>query len=113
MGVSASSEPLVCEVHKTNLRDCKAQLGLSARDPYPRSYNGECDDVEILLKKCFAFELCNKRGDARRFYDLSCPRTERVEANKALQKCLGKVDQFKASLPVPTKPKYDMESRAG
>ena len=109
MGSSSSSfDEEACPVHKRNLWECKRQIGLEPRDPYPASgYQGQCGEFEYLLKKCFAFKFCDQRGDARRVYDHSSPRSERVESNKQLQKCLLKVNQFKESIPIPTKPKYD------
>ena len=78
-----------CPAERAAVIDCRARLGLKERECYPRDYRGECDDLELRLKKCLAFALCGAK-DASAIYDASRPRAERLEANRRVQECLAR-----------------------
>ena len=96
---TAASPSSVCQGAREEVRVCKAEIGLGLNECYPRDYRGECDAVELKLKKCLAFKLCNGRGDAAAFYDMSRPRAERVAANKEMQVCLRKRKAMQECVP--------------
>ena len=90
MGNSGSNhEPrAVCASIITELSACKASVGLSPNECYDPEYKGDCDALELAQRRCVARAACPRA--ARRFYDESRPREERVVANKELQACLKK-----------------------
>eukprot|EP00614_Pseudopedinella_elastica_P012704 CAMPEP_0172595628 /NCGR_PEP_ID=MMETSP1068-20121228/15248_1 /TAXON_ID=35684 /ORGANISM="Pseudopedinella elastica, Strain CCMP716" /LENGTH=102 /DNA_ID=CAMNT_0013394251 /DNA_START=30 /DNA_END=338 /DNA_ORIENTATION=+ len=73
---------------KDRVAVCKRQLGLGIRDPYPRAYRGECDDLELELKKALSFAIDPR--NAKALYDPNSARSARLAANKALQPQLNK-----------------------
>ena len=78
-----------CPSERAAVIDCRARLGLKERECYPFGYRGECDHLELRLKKCLAFALCGAK-DAAAIYDASRPRAERLEANARVQACLAR-----------------------
>ena len=63
---------------------CKATLGLDAHAPYPLppAYRGECDNLELELKKSLAFAL--DPANAAILYDPKSPRRAKVQANQVM-----------------------------
>ena len=89
-----------CADARESVKNCKRDLyDLAPHECYPKDYGGECDVLELELKKCLSFALCNRRQDATIFYDQSCPRRDRVAANKNLQDCLNKNKALRACIP--------------
>jgi len=85
-------------VERAAVIDCRAGLGLKERECYPFNYRGECDDLELRLKKCLAYALCGAR-DASAIYDASRPRAERLEANRRVQECLARRRALEPCIP--------------
>ena len=104
MGLS-SSAPVpaagdCCTAQRKAVQHCKKTLyDLAANECYPKDYKGECDTLELELKKCLSFSLCNSRNDATVFYDMSSAKKDRVTANKNLQDCLNKNKALRSCIP--------------
>ena len=76
---------------KAAVHDCKAALGLAPQDPYPLppAYKGECDELELQLKKSLSFAL--DPANARVLYDPKSSRKDKVEANQVVRLALHKM----------------------
>ena len=61
-----------CAAQFAALKQCKQRLGLRSNECYPREYNGECDQLEMELKRCVAFVV--DPANAKVFYDKTRPR---------------------------------------
>lgn len=105
MGLSATKMSATgvddnCTKARIAVKTCKRKLyDLEPNECYPKHYRGECDALELELKKCLSFALCNSREDATVFYNTSSPRKDRVIANKNLQECLNKNKALRACIP--------------
>ena len=77
-----------CAAELTALAKCKAERGLAPRECYDGDYDGACDELEYVVKRCVSFAACAR--SARVVYDQRADRADRADANRDLQKCLGK-----------------------
>jgi len=70
---------------KAAVAACKASLGLDANAcyPLPPAYKGQCDYLELELKKSMAFAV--DPANAAILYDPKSSRKAKVEANQVLE----------------------------